>query len=89
MVSFEITKWHEENPNDWVALEMTDTPKKGWGTNPNKYILRGRSADLQALSKEIEGKDYTFAKSWGHGIGKDMLIGESRDEYYKRKRFTP
>jgi len=85
---FELTKWHEENPNDWVALEMTDVPKQGWVRNPNKYILRGRNEDLSALCKEAEGKDYTFAKAWMMGIGKDMKIGESNDEYRARLELT-
>lgn len=85
-MNFIITKWHEENPNDWCALEMTDKPKKGWGQDPNKYILRGRAATLEELSKLLpKGHGYTYCTAWGHGISKDMLIGESSDEYYRRK----
>ncbi len=84
-MNFELTKWHEENPNEWIALEMTDKPKRGWGRDPNRYILRGRAKTLKELV-EVIGDDngYTFGSSWGMGIGKDMQIGESRDEYYKR-----
>ncbi len=85
---FVLTKWHEKNPNDWCALEMTDKPKKGHGKNPNKYILRGKAKSLVALSQMLpEDHDYTYTKAWASGIGKDMKIGESREEYYKRKGY--
>lgn len=88
MASWIITEWHEKNPNVWVALEMTDKPKKGFGKNPNKYILRGRAKTLKSLINKIgKQSELTLAKSWGYGIGKDMKIGESRDEYHTRKRY--
>lgn len=83
---FRVTKWHKENPNDWVALEMTRKPKKGWGTDPNFYILRGRHKDLMKLIDKIgRNSGYSLGKAWGYGIGKDMKVGESRHDYEIRK----
>lgn len=80
-----LTTWHDENPNCWVALEMTDKPKKGHGRNPNKFILQGRAKSLVSLNMELgEGHEYIFSTAWTSGIGKDWKIGESRDEYYAR-----
>lgn len=87
MASFVLTSWHEKNSNMWVALELTDKPKKGWGQDPNKFILRGREQSLATLTAKVGKKDYTYSRSWMSGVEKDMKIGESRDEYLERKGF--
>lgn len=74
--SFTLTKWHDENPNDWVAL--------GHGTytndlsNPKRHILYDRDENLGALRDRIKerGIEVTYGKAWGLGIGKDYPIGK-------------
>ena len=70
-----LTKWHEENPNDWVAL---DRSKGQTYTNdlddPRHHILIDRDMDLLALRTRVGEREVCYGKAWGLGIGKDYPI---------------
>lgn len=64
--SFVITKWHEENPNDWCAISREKDGK----------LLYDRDMSLVALAARIKerGIEVVYTKAWTSGISKDYPI---------------
>lgn len=65
-MNFIITKWHEQNPNDWCAISRE---KDG-------QLLYDRDDDLIVLCKRVQarGLDVTYTKAWMSGISKDFPV---------------
>ena len=69
-MTFVMTKWHEENPNDWLAL------KRGALLKP---VLLDRDASLAELHRRTHGKNVFYANAWSLGIGKDYPLSPCRN----------
>jgi hypothetical protein len=69
-MNFVKTKWHEENPNDWLAL------KRGALVKP---VLLDRDASLAELHRRMQGKNVFYANAWSLRIGKDYPLSPCRN----------
>jgi hypothetical protein len=69
-MTFVMTKWHEENPNDWLAL------KRGALLKP---VLLDRDASLAELHRRTHGRNVFYANAWSLGIGKDYPLSPCRN----------
>jgi hypothetical protein len=69
-MKFVMTKWHEENPNDWLAL------KRGALVNS---VLLDRDASLAKLHKRMQGENVIYANAWSLRIGKDYPLSARRN----------
>lgn len=65
-MNFILTKWHEENPNDWCAIKP--------GRMGRKPVLIDRDKSLMTLSMRIGERKVVYCRAWGMGISKDYPI---------------
>lgn len=60
------TPWHEQNPNDWVALK--------YGSGVRKPILYARHESLVELRKLVGDYKVVYSRAWSLGISKNYPI---------------
>ncbi len=63
-MNFLITKWHEENPNDWCAISPE---KKG-------LKLYARADSLMDLRRLVGDNEVVYVKAWQMHISKDYPL---------------
>lgn len=56
-MNFRITEWHEQNKNDWCALDR------------KSHKLIDRDDNLLVLRKRLGTRKVVFTKAWMSGIG--------------------